>query len=78
MLYWLAMPLAFAGAMNAAADQGARVPNHPAAHSTTAREAVVLETVAPSRFDYLVLASVAASQRPLSLAAYRPQSAPRD
>jgi hypothetical protein len=67
------MPLAFAGAMNAAADQGASIREHPAA-----RAAAVRATAAPSRFDYVVLASVAASQRPLSLAAYRPQPAPRD
>jgi hypothetical protein len=30
--------------------------------------------VHPSKFDYLVLASIADSQRPLAMAEYRPQS----
>ena len=53
------MPLAFAGALSAASSGLATPCADPAP--------------ALSRFDYLVLASVADSQRPLSLATYRPQ-----
>jgi hypothetical protein len=60
------MPLAFAAALSAAAGQGA----------TFGGESIPRNAIsAPTRFDYLVLASVAASQRPLSLAAYTPQPA---
>ena len=56
------MPLAFAGALSAAS-------------SASSAQAIACSDPAPalSRFDYLVLASVADSQRPLSLATYRPQ-----
>jgi hypothetical protein len=53
------MPLAFAGALSAASS-GLAAP---------------CSDIAPalSRFDYLVLASMADSARPISLAVYRPQ-----
>jgi len=53
------MPLAFAGALSAASSGLAAPCSDPAP--------------ALSRFDYLVLASMADSKRPLSLATYRPQ-----
>jgi hypothetical protein len=54
-----AIPLAFAGALSAASSG----------------EATACGDSAPalSRFDYLVLASMADSGRPISLATYRPQ-----
>jgi hypothetical protein len=63
VINWFAMPLAFAAAMSAAAGQGAVSGSAPLPSNAVC---------APSRFDYLVLASVAASQRPLTLAAYKP------
>ncbi|HMH87714.1 MAG TPA: hypothetical protein VK523_03670 [Steroidobacteraceae bacterium] len=52
------VPLAFAGALSAASSGLAAPCSDPAPLS---------------RFDYLVLASMADSKRPFSLATYRPQ-----
>jgi hypothetical protein len=66
VINWFSMPLAFAAALSAAAGQGA----------TSGGETLPPKAFsAPTRFDYLVLASVAASRRPLSLAGYTPQPA---
>jgi hypothetical protein len=54
---WLVVPLSFAGVLSAASGEMAS-PCSAAA--------------APSSFDYLVLASMADSQRPISMASYRP------
>jgi hypothetical protein len=69
VINWFSMPLALAAALSAATGQGA----------TSGGEAIALKALcAPTRLDYLVLASVAASRRPLSLAAYTPQPAAQD
>jgi hypothetical protein len=54
---WIVVPLAFAGALSAASGEMAS-PCSAAA--------------GPSSFDYVVLASMADSQRPISMASYRP------
>jgi hypothetical protein len=54
---WTALPLCLAGVVSAASSEGAR-------------ECAVLAV--PSRFDYLVLASMADSPHPISIASYRP------
>jgi hypothetical protein len=58
--FWTAAPLMFAGALSAASGQV------PGADHCAAR-------ARPSTLDYLALASMADSQRPLAMAAYRPQ-----
>jgi hypothetical protein len=55
--FWIAAPLLFAAALSAA--------------STGADHCVA--RARPSTLDYLALASMADSQRPLAMAAYRPQ-----
>ena len=55
---WIALPLSMAGMLSAASNE---VPNSCSGPG------------APSRFDYLVLASMADSQHPISMASYRPQ-----
>jgi hypothetical protein len=56
---WMAVLVSFAGALSAASG-GVASPCSAAA--------------APSSFDYLVLASMADSQRPIAMASYRPAS----
>jgi hypothetical protein len=53
---WMVLPLSFAGVLSAASVEIAS-PRGAAA--------------APSSFDYLVLASLADSQHPISMASYR-------
>lgn len=55
---WVAIPLALAGSLSAASGE--------IAHPCSAAVAF------PSNFDYLVLASLADSQRPIAMASYRP------
>ena len=55
---WLALPLSIAGMLSAASSE-------------VANPCGVLGV--PSRFDYLVLASMADSPHPISMAGYRPQ-----
>jgi hypothetical protein len=54
---WMALLLSFAGVLSAASDEIRSPCSAPAA---------------PSSFDYLVLASMADSPHPISLAGYRP------
>jgi hypothetical protein len=54
---WIALSLSAAGMLSAASSD-----------SSSACDAVA----APSRFDYLVLASLADAQHPISMASYRP------
>jgi hypothetical protein len=56
---WMAVLASFAGVLSAASGDIAR-PCSAAA--------------APSSFDYVVLASMADSQRPIAMASYRPAS----
>ena len=56
---WIALSLSLVG-MLSAASSGGSTPCSALAE--------------PSRFDYLVLASMADSQHPISMASYRPQS----
>jgi hypothetical protein len=60
MRFWIAASLVFAAALNAASGQ-VTDSEHCAAKAR------------PSTLDYLALASMADSQRPLAMAAYRPQ-----
>jgi hypothetical protein len=55
---WIALPLSIAGILGAASSE-------------VSNSCSVLGV--PSRFDYLVLASMADSQHPISMASYRPQ-----
>lgn len=55
--YWMVVSLSFAGVLSAASGE-ITSPCGAAA--------------APSSFDYLVLASLADSQHPISMASYRP------
>jgi hypothetical protein len=55
---WIALPLSIAGMLSAASSGISSACNAP---------------VAPSRFDYLVLASLADSQHPISMASYHPE-----
>jgi hypothetical protein len=54
---WIALPLSLAGMLSAASSEVA-TPCVPGE---------------PSRFDYLVFASMADSQHPMSMIGYRPQ-----
>jgi hypothetical protein len=56
---WMAVLVSFAGALSAASGDTASP----------------CSAAAPSSFDYLVLASMADSQRPIAIASYRPASA---
>ena len=56
---WIALPLSIAGMLSAASSE---ISNSCSVFSV------------PSRFDYLVLASMADSQHPISMAGYRPQN----
>jgi hypothetical protein len=56
---WMAVLVSFAGVLSAASGETAS-PCSAAAE--------------PSSFDYLVLASMADSQRPIAMASYRPAS----
>jgi hypothetical protein len=56
-LFWIALPLASAGSLSAASGEIA----HPCSAGL------------PSSFDYIVLASLADAQRPISIATYCPQ-----
>jgi hypothetical protein len=60
MRFWIAASLVFAAALSAASGQVTDT-DHCAARART------------STLDYLALASMADSQRPLAMAAYRPQ-----
>jgi hypothetical protein len=55
---WIALPLSLVGMLSAASSGGSTPCGVPAE---------------PSRFDYVVLASMADSQHPISMASYRPQ-----
>jgi hypothetical protein len=55
---WIALPLFIAGMLNAASSE-------------VSNPCTVLDV--PSRFDYLVLASLADAQHPISMASYRPE-----
>lgn len=55
--FWMAAVLSFAGALSAASGETA----NPCSAA-----------LAPSSFDYLVLASMADSQHPISMLSYRP------
>ncbi len=55
---WIALPLSITGMLSAASSE-------------VSNPCSVLD--APSRFDYLVLASMADSQHPISMASYRPE-----
>jgi hypothetical protein len=57
--FWLAAPLIFTGALSASG------------HASS--ESHCVAKTRPSTLDYLALASMADSQRPLAMAAYRPQ-----
>jgi hypothetical protein len=57
---WMAVLVSFAAALSAASGE----ITSPGSASAT-----------PSSFDYLVLASMADSQRPIAMASYRPASA---
>jgi hypothetical protein len=54
-LFWIALPLASAGSLSAATGE----LTHPCSAAGL-----------PSSFDYIVLASLADSQRPISIATY--------
>jgi hypothetical protein len=56
---WIALPLSIAGMMSSV--------------SSDVSSACSVFAV-PSRFDYLVLASMADSQHPISMASYRPEN----
>jgi hypothetical protein len=58
--FWVAVAAIFASALSAASGQ-------------VADSAQCLVKTRPSTLDYLALASMADSQRPLAMAAYRPQ-----
>jgi hypothetical protein len=55
---WMALPLLMTGLLSAASSD------------VSSACSILAE---PSRFDYLVLASMADSRRPISMASYRPQ-----
>ena len=55
---WIALPLSIAGMLSALSND------------VSSACSVLAE---PSRFDYLVLASLADSQHPISMASYRPE-----
>jgi hypothetical protein len=57
-LFWIALPLASAGSLSAASGE-----LHPCSAAGL-----------PSTFDYIVLASLADSQRPISIATYCPEA----
>jgi hypothetical protein len=57
-LFWIALPLASAGSLSAASGE----LTHPCGAAGL-----------PSTFDYIVLASLADSQRPISIATYCPE-----
>jgi hypothetical protein len=59
---WIAVPVIFVAALSAASGEVASLD--PCAAHAGAQ---------PSNLDYLALASMAYSQRPLAMAAYRPQ-----
>jgi hypothetical protein len=58
---WMAVLVSFAGALSAASGDAA-----------SGDIASPCSAAAPSSFDYLVLASMADSQRPIAMASYRP------
>ena len=59
---WLTVPLIFVAALSAASGEVAPPP------------APCVPAAQPSSLDYLALASMAYAQRPLAMAAYRPQA----
>jgi hypothetical protein len=64
---WILLPLSFAGILSAGMLSAGML-------SAVSRDvsAACRVRAEPSRFDYLVLASMADSQHPLSMAGYRP------
>jgi hypothetical protein len=61
--FWVAVAAIFASALSSASGQV----------GATGETAQCLVKTRPSTLDYLALASMADSQRPLAMAAYRPQ-----
>jgi hypothetical protein len=62
---WMAVLVSIAGALSAASGASGEIGSACSA------------AAAPSSFDYLVLASMADSQRPIAMASYRPASVSR-